>query len=168
MCKANDPDVSIEYLHELFWVDADGVLRRHTRKGRKSRLGFGTPVGGPNHNGYLRTRIGNKDVMVHRIIYAMHYGSWPSGVVDHIDGNIINNNPSNLRDVTQRVNTENHKKAQPISISKLIGAHYNNGSYCARLQTRGVTHYLGNFPTPELAHEAYIKAKRELHEGNTL
>ena len=62
-------------------------------------------------NGYRRVRIrfdGERfDLCAHRVVYAMAHGTWPTYEIDHIDGSRINNSPSNLRDVTHRVNMNN-------------------------------------------------------------
>lgn len=51
-----------------------------------------------------------KGTYVHRVIWEIHNGPIPSGlVIDHIDGNSSNNVVTNLRVVTQRVNQENRR-----------------------------------------------------------
>lgn len=47
----------------------------------------------------------------HRIIWFLNHGSiCQNQVIDHIDGNSLNNNIKNLRLVTQLINNRNHKK----------------------------------------------------------
>ena len=46
-------------------------------------------------------------------------------------------------------------------------AHQKEGFFAA-ITTGGKTRHLGTYRTAELAHLAYVKAKRELHEGCTL
>ena len=40
--------------------------------------------------------------------------------------------------------------------------------YEACIKENGKNKYLGNYSTPEEAHQAYLTAKRELHEGCTI
>lgn len=48
---------------------------------------------------------------VHQILYFLYHGRQQINVIDHIDGNKLNNKYDNLRDVTQLENTRNtHKK----------------------------------------------------------
>ena len=50
---------------------------------------------------------------VHRLVYEAFHGLPPDGdeyQIDHIDGDTLNNDPSNLRSVTHALNCGNHKK----------------------------------------------------------
>lgn len=51
--------------------------------------------------GYLRVKMNNKSVQIHSIIAELFLGERPENlVVNHIDGNKLNNHPSNLEYVT--------------------------------------------------------------------
>ena len=53
----------------------------------------------------------NKEVLIHRIIWTLFYGEVPDGfVIDHIDGDSLNNIISNLRLTTQAENRRNTRK----------------------------------------------------------
>ncbi|GFM52032.1 endonuclease [Pseudomonas cichorii] len=60
-------------------------------------------VGSPTHEGYWRVSAkclgtGSTLIHVHRLIWEMHYGPIPDGlIIDHRDGNPANNLISNLR-----------------------------------------------------------------------
>lgn len=50
-----------------------------------------------NRGGYLRTKLQSESVTIHRIVAKAALGDCPEGlVVNHIDGNKLNNHPSNL------------------------------------------------------------------------
>jgi HNH endonuclease len=135
-----------------------------------NRVRPGDPAGAINKHGYYRLGFGNRDYQAHRIAWALHYGAWPVGVVDHIDGNPSNNRISNLRDVSIQINMQNRRAATRGSLSGLLGAHLHrqSGLWHAVIKTSGKATSLGYHKTPEAAHAAYVEAKRLLHAGNTL
>lgn len=57
--------------------------------------------------GYSQVSIYGKRYPAHRIIWAMEYGVWPNGEIDHIDGNRLNNRLNNLREVSRTENSRN-------------------------------------------------------------
>lgn len=64
-------------------------------------------AGFTRNDGYLRITLQGKVKYLHRIAWAMQYGEWPEGQIDHIDGNPSNNSIKNLRDVTPQENNRN-------------------------------------------------------------
>ena len=48
--------------------------------------------------------------MAHRVAYAMHYGKWPKGEIDHINGDPGDNCIINLRDATTAQNQHNQAR----------------------------------------------------------
>jgi len=88
-------------------------------------------------------------------------GDWPSGVVDHKDGNRANNVGKNLRDATLQQNNWNRK---PNS-SGLKGVSYvpRRKKWRAQIRVNGKKKEIGVFPTPEAAHAAYVAAAKKIH-----
>jgi len=68
--------------------------------------------------------LGGKQYLVHRVIYYLHYGVWPSYVIDHIDGDNRNNSPENLRDVKQSQNLRSYNKKRKNTTSEYRGVHW--------------------------------------------
>jgi hypothetical protein len=137
---------------------------------QSNRVRPGEQAGGITRLGYLRVGISGRDYMVHRVAWALHYGGWPAGVIDHMDGNKVNNRIANLRDVPASVNMQNRRSATGGSSSGLLGAswHAASGRWHARIKIGGRTTSLGYHATPEDAHAAYVQAKRRLHAGCTI
>jgi len=112
-------------------------------------------------SGYYQGGFSGEYYKAHRVVYFLSTGHWPAGDVDHIDGDRLNNAPSNLRDVTKSVNSQNQKKAKGYWYDKRCG------KYLARIRIPGEKRqrYLGLFETKEQAINAYQAAKRQLHPG---
>jgi len=54
-----------------------------------------------------QTTIGhNEFYTTSRLVWKLHHGTDPVGVIDHIDGNSSNNLIENLRDISQQENIE--------------------------------------------------------------
>ena len=67
---------------------------------------------------YKIVRIYSKSYYVHRLVAAAFHGACPTGlVVDHIDGNSINNNAENLRYITSCENVSRARINKPTKFS---------------------------------------------------
>jgi hypothetical protein len=102
-------------------------------------------------SGYRTGRILGKKVPAHRIIWAMHHGCFPLGVVDHKNGNTLDNRIVNLRSVTQAENTRNAKLRRDNSSGVLGVGMVKSGRWRARLTCSGQKIILGTFDTLEQA-----------------
>lgn len=107
-------------------------------------------------NGYHGVRIDRALIMIHRLIWVLHYGAWPLGEIDHIDGDKTNNAIMNLRDVTKSGNMRN-QHVRSDSTSGFPGVHFckDKGSrpWAAKIGIRGRWKHLGYFATREEAIE---------------
>lgn len=135
-----------------------------------NKVKIGDIAGSLHYSGYIHIRVLGVIQNAQRLAWLYMTGSFPNGEIDHINGNRSDNRLSNLRDVSKSVNLQNQRKAQSSNKAKLLGVDYrkNLKKWVAQIQINGVKHYLGTFSTPELAHAAYTKAKREIHEGCTI
>ena len=84
-------------------------------------------------------------------------------VVDHINGNPLDNRRANLRLCTQAENNLNRGATKGSFKGVWIDKRY--GSWIAQIGHNGKRRHLGSFATPEDAARAYDTAARELH-GN--
>lgn len=119
-------------------------------------------------NGYFGITIEKKRYLSHRLAWLYVHGEWPKGQIDHIDGNPANNAIANLRDVSRSQNMQNIRRAKKNSRTGLLGVCESRGKFQAAIRVNGKTKTIGRFDTAELAHKAYLKTKRELHECCTL
>lgn len=58
---------------------------------------------------YIGVKVNGEFHKAHRLIWIMSFGNSPVGVIDHIDGNALNNKINNLRDVSHSINSRNTK-----------------------------------------------------------
>lgn len=161
-------DVSVERLRSSFEYDREtGALVRVVDQ-------FGRPmrahVGAVTRRGYGSVCFMGVPHKVHRLVWALHYGSWPTDHVDHIDGNRSNNALANLRLADRSINQQNQRRARSDNKLGLLGVSTKKatGKFVAQIGISGRKVNLGTFSTAEEAHAAYVEAKRRLHQGCTL
>ncbi len=107
--KVNAMDVS--RIRECFAYDPSvvGCLVNKIDRG-KAKANHAAKVS-LGSKGYLSITIDGKSYQGHRVVYALHHGEIPDGfVIDHIDGNKINNQITNLRLATKSQNQANRRK----------------------------------------------------------
>lgn len=113
---------------------------------------------------YRSVYIFNKKYKVHRVIFMMAYGICPE-VIDHIDGDKLNNNLFNLRPATVMQNRHN-SKAPTTNKSGAKGVCYdkNLGKWRVRITVNKIRHDFGKFDNLEEAISVAGKAYELLHK----
>jgi hypothetical protein len=138
-----------------------------SRRGSKGIVA-GTIAGGKIDGGW-GIGIDGVRYRAHRLAWLYMYGHWPVNSIDHIDGNPLNNSISNLRDIPHAANMQNIRRSHRDSYSQLIGAYRaRNGKWRSHICIDGKIKNLGQFKTAELAHQAYLKAKKIYHPFQTI
>lgn len=133
------------------------------------RIKKGQAAGSVTHWGYLEIELFGERQKGHRLAWLYMTGAMPPGEVDHKNHDRLDNRWENLRDGGGGVNQQNRIRAQTNSSTGMLGViAAAPGVYHARITVAKKACHLGSFQTPELAHQAYLQAKREMHEGNML
>lgn len=106
-----------------------------------------------------RVNSKQKRQSMHRLI-----NNTPEGFeTDHIDGNKLNNQRSNLRMATPSQNQWNtNKRINNTSGFKGVSWHKGTKKWQAKINFKGKRKYLGLFDTPEAASQAYESKAKEL------
>lgn len=159
--------LSVERLRALLHYEPDTGALTWLVKPNK-RLAAGHPAGCRVPEGYRIVTAEGCRTYAHRIAWALTYGAWPKGEIDHIDGDPSNDRISNLRDVTHRTNAQNVRRSFCGRDGLLGTSKRSDGRVLALIWHEGKQRYLGTFYTEQDAHVAYVTAKRQLHEGCTL
>lgn len=154
-----------DVLHDLFEYSPEtGELRWRFREGPPRKVGAhnkrfagkiaGNIVARANTN-YVTVQIGSSPRYAHRVIFKMMTGTDPL-IVDHINGNGLDNRWSNLRHATPKQSVGNTKPRKRSGLKKGVrkkGKRY----YAYMTQNRRFVH-LGSFDTEAKAHAAYCAA----------
>lgn len=99
-----------------------------------------------------------------RITVYMHRMLCEAKMVDHIDGNGLNNQKSNLRACTNTENIRNsRKRSDNTSGFKGVYRHKQNRKWCANIRVDGKLKYLGSFDSKLEAAKAYNEAAVKHH-----
>jgi len=165
MKKISEVDLKIICEYMTYNKDS-GFLVWKKSLGRKIKPG--NVVGSLNYKGYIEFDIFGKRYRAHRVIWAMQTGSDTDLQIDHINGVKSDNRIENLRAVTCSVNMQNQRNAKKTSKTGILGASPRGSKFVAQIKAQGAKKYIGMFHSAEEAGQAYLLAKRRLHEGCTL
>lgn len=109
---------------------------------------------------YAHTKVFQSTVMMHRLVTGAPRGV----VVDHRDGDGLNNTRSNLRRCTTAQNNRNRGAAAANSSGyKGVFRRSSTGRWQAQISVDNRSVYLGLFSTAEEAAAAYNDAARRFH-----
>lgn len=120
-------------------------------KGKKNGV-----AGGASKVGYWKICYKGKSLLAHRLAWFIHFKVLPD-VIDHIDGNGLNNRIRNLRVSSSQLNVRNKKRHR---MGYLVGTSYNKRlrKWTASYNIGRANRHLGCFSTEKEAHQAYLKA----------
>lgn len=162
----NGLDLDAKRLREVLHYNPDtGAFTWLLSTSNRVKIG---DIAGRIANGYRGIRIDGVLHYAHRLAVLYVTGEWPESVVDHRDGRRANNVWTNLRSCTQTVNTQNIRTAHRGSATGLLGVSRHRKKFDASIHVNGKRVRLGRYATAQMAGDVYIKAKQQLHPGNTL
>lgn len=146
---------------KLFWKERDAywfIDRHNTAK--QSRDAFNTRRAGKeaftaNLSGYKTGRIFGSQFLAHRVAWTIYYGAPPLANIDHINGIGSDNRIINLRDVSQKENLRNSRRASNNTSGHAgVSFHKQAGKWQAGIKIDGKRIGLGLFATLEEASAA--------------
>lgn len=139
-----------------------GVLSWAVRRGSAHA---GKVISTISNDGYIVVGINRRRYQAHRVAWVVHYGEWPDGDIDHINGDRADNRISNLRLCDDSQNQFNVSKKTGVFTSsyKGVGFHSRSKKWRARIRVRNKRIELGYFDTQEEAYAAYCEASKIYH-----
>lgn len=144
---------------KLYWIKSHV---NHIKVGQEAGTIF---KGKSNTYSYRRTRILGKRYFNHVLVWLYCKGSFPCEMLDHKDGDGLNNRIDNLRECTNTQNQANIglKKSNK---SGYRGVHLMiaSGKWRAQISHNYKKMTIGLFDTAEEANEAYIKMAKQIHK----
>lgn len=135
-------------------LGADGVLRWNVLKGELTRtekrhntLHSGKVAGMVCKTfGYHLVMLKKVQYKAHVIVFFLHHGRWPTGIVDHKNGIRSDNRPENLRETDASGNACNAKlSARNSSGVKGVSWNSRRGKWKVRITKSGESHHGGYF-----------------------
>ena len=121
-------------------------------------------VGYTTDSGYqlIRNNFGGIKIRLrkHILVWILHYGCQPSGVIDHIDRDKQNCAPANLREANDSLNGANKGKYKLDASSHFKGVCWDKsrGKWKSEIKVMGKKTHLGRFESEIKAAEAYNEA----------
>ena len=109
--------------------------------------------------GYIFARINGKNIFLHRLLTNAR----PGEIVDHIDGNPLNNQKHNLRICTAKQSTINRKPYAKNRYLRGVRLAKNGVEWEAYIKIGKDSHNLGRYKTEAEACQAYNDIAQTLH-----
>lgn len=154
-------------LSDLFEYDPEsktGLRSLQTRGRSVAGRSVGTLVRRGSGCQYYYTKINKRSVFVHRLVWELIHGEpIPAGkMIDHIDGNGLNNRIENLRLVDTAGNARN-RKLRRDSTTGIVGVSFQPslGRYIAHYTDSDGTHRSKHFYCKKLGADQALKAASE-------
>ena len=163
----SNPPCTIEHLRKsLRYNPHTGTFTWIWHHHRKDLVG--SIAGSAQSAGYWSIAIYNRKQLAHRLAWFYVTGVWPTQHIDHKNGVKTDNRIENLRKVTRAENLQNIRRATKANKIGFLGVCAHQGKWLMQIMANGKRIRKSGFDTPEEAHQAYLKAKREHHAACTI
>jgi hypothetical protein len=160
--RDTQPELTRAELDARFAFDlSTGIVTNRISTGRAKA---GDVAGTVDQDGYLYVMIKGRNYRLHRVIFFVANGRWPSGDIDHVNGDVADNRPENIREATRSQNLQNRSSVGK-GASRYLGVSFDKtrGKFVARICADGRKRHLGYHDNESAARDAYLAAKREHH-----
>lgn len=156
----------MEYdFHAVFSLDSTtGVLywksppKNHAEK--TGAVAGAVNKGKGKNKDYWQVSAFGKTFKRSRVVFAMTHGRWPEPMVDHINGDSLDDRPANLRQCTASENNFNAAYRRKYDLPRGV-YQTRQGRYMARFMNKS----LGVFDAADDASAVYLRAKTEAANG---
>lgn len=147
-----------QLVSEFDYRDGD-IIRRKDNKHMGCKSNSGNKI-------YIKIWADGRLYFAHQLVFLWHHGYVPD-VIDHIDGDSLNNRIENLRAVTRSQNAQNCSK-RPKNTSGYKGVYWRKKEqvWSAQITVDYKCKNLGRFETKEEAYLAYQAAAAKYHTTN--
>lgn len=156
-------EINQDFLKKILDYNPEtGVFTRKVRTAMCVQVG--QIAGSVKPDGYRAITILGKPLREHRLAWLYIYGSYPNGVIDHINGKRDDNRISNLRVVSVGENATNRRRnVKSVSGYKGVTWYKRYKKWQCHIRVNKKGYFLGFFDSPERAALAYDIAARKMH-----
>lgn len=157
---------------KLYWLNRpESMFKETPKRSRKQSANMwnardsGTEALTSKGSGGSKTgKVLGRAIPAHRAAFALHYGRWPKGLIDHINGDASDNRISNLREANRSQNGQNAGVRGGSSKYCGVSRESRSGSWVAQCAgASGESRYIGTFKTEIEAARAYDAAAKKRH-----
>ena len=157
-------DLLIHLRSNFDYVDGNLVSKNHTRQFKIGKiLGYKMKPHKDRDEIYMVARPLGKHQLIHRLIFLHQHGHLPK-IVDHINGNSLDNRIENLRAATvsenmlnQKIRSDNKSGCKNVAWSSL------HQQWRVRMLVNGKNRSLGTFDDLEFADLVAQEARSKFH-----
>jgi hypothetical protein len=135
---SNDTDDLSTCSRLLTYDPETGLFRWRVKNGNK--VAGSAALTYVSAKGYLTGTVDRRHVKAHRVAWLLTYGYWPTGQLDHINGDKSDNRIVNLRDADPTIQARNFKKFS-TNTTGCTGVYlHESGRWQSRVQIAGRAH----------------------------
>ena len=128
--------------------------RLYWKKSPSHNVKLGSEANSVDAKGYGRVMLKKKAYKTHRVCWLLYYGHWPKSMLDHCNGNPIDNRIENLREVNWNQNACNRAKIEGKT-SKYKGVCIQGKYWASLICKNGKQKRIGYFTSEKEAALAY-------------